>query len=469
MIRIGINRQINQRSVNSIIVVVVLMVALFLGQRASYSYLVLLVAGLAGLILLSRPVFGIFLIIVAALVLPLDIGTGTEVSLNLAALMVPAMLFLWLLDLLRRQEFEAVNSSTFRPLILFLIAGLLSLLIGYVTWDNFVPRSANFILVQLAQWAIFAFSVGAFFLMANLALEEKWLQYITWTFLILGGMIAILQAIPFSTNLIGQIFTIAIIRAPFWILLASMVGGQLLFNEQLKGGQRLILLIILTAIFIYTFEAQREAASNWVGIVAVGSCLVWLRWPRMRWLALSVVLLLLVLGILFPAVWDFAGGDSEWFESGGSRLALISRVVEDTMRNPITGLGPAAYRLYGATRPLVYEHIIWMAPRISSHNNYIDLFSQVGIVGLALFFWFVFELGKLGRRLNHHFRHGFAAGYVNGMIGAGVGALTLMMLADWILPFVYNIGFPGFQASVLVWLFLGGLITLEQIMLKQSI
>ena len=36
-----------------------------------------------------------------------------------------------------------------------------------------------------------------------------------------------------------------------------------------------------------------------------------------------------------------------------------------------------------------------------------------------------------------------------------------MLLADWILPFVYNIGFPGFQASVLVWLFLGGLVALE--------
>ena len=37
-----------------------------------------------------------------------------------------------------------------------------------------------------------------------------------------------------------------------------------------------------------------------------------------------------------------------------------------------------------------------------------------------------------------------------------------MLFADWILPHVYNIGFPGFQASVLIWLFLGGLVSLEQ-------
>ena len=40
---------------------------------------------------------------------------------------------------------------------------------------------------------------------------------------------------------------------------------------------------------------------------------------------------------------------------------------------------------------------------------------------------------------------------------------AIMMLADWFLPFVYNIGFVGFQASVLVWLFLGGLVSLDNL------
>ena len=50
---------------------------------------------------------------------------------------------------------------------------------------------------------------------------------------------------------------------------------------------------------------------------------------------------------------------------------------------------------------------------------------------------------------------------VGAVLAVGVGALVLMVFADWLLPFVYNIGFPGFQASVLVWLFLGGLVALE--------
>ena len=91
-----------------------------------------------------------------------------------------------------------------------------------------------------------------------------------------------------------------------------------------------------------------------------------------------------------------------------------------------------------------------------------DLFAHGGLLGLGLFFWFSAEVIRLGWRLRTRFADGFAGGYVNAMLAAWIGALILMVFADWILPHVYNIGFPGFQASVLVWLFLGGLVALEQ-------
>ncbi len=191
--------------------------------------------------------------------------------------------------------------------------------------------------------------------------------------------------------------------------------------------------------------------------------LVWLRFPRLRGLLLVLVVILALSGMLFPTIYDFAGGDAEWQESGGSRLVLIKRVIEVTLRNPITGLGPAAYRPYANMKPLPYQGAFWVAPQINSHNNYVDLFAHVGLLGLALFGWFVFEVARLGHRLHRRYRTGFAAAYVNGVLAAGVGSLVIMVLADWILPFVYNIGFLGFQASVLVWLFLGGLVALENL------
>jgi CHASE2 domain-containing sensor protein len=71
------------------------------------------------------------------------------------------------------------------------------------------------------------------------------------------------------------------------------------------------------------------------------------------------------------------------------------------------------------------------------------------------------EVAWLAWRLRRRLQGDFVAGYVNGMLAAWAGVMVVMLLLDWFLPFVYNVGFLGFQASVLVWLFLGGLVVLE--------
>jgi len=444
-----------------VVVAVVLLGAALFGSHPSRLWLALLAVSVAAVVLLQWPILGLLGLVLAALVVRLEFGTGTAVAVNPATLLVPALLALWVLDMVRRREFCLVPSRTTRPLSLFLFAGLLSLLVGNALWDPAVPRSGNFTLVQLAQWAIFAFSAGVFWLMGNLVHQEVWLRRLTFLFLAVAGILAILVVLPQSRFLVSHRATPALFQAPFWMLLAALAGGQLLFNRELSTGWRLFLLATLGAVLVFAFHLQRAAVSYWVGVVAAAGVLAWLRWPRLRWPVVILLVVLAASGLLSSAVYSFAGGDAEWNTSGGSRLALIGRVVEVTMRNPITGLGPAAYRSYALMKPLAYGRALWMIPIVNSHNNYVDLFSQVGLLGLGLFLWFAVELTRLGFRLRSCFTQGFAAGYVNAMLAAWAGALTLMLLADWILPFVYNIGFPGFQASVLVWLFLGGLISLD--------
>lgn len=442
----------------------VLLGAALLGFRASLQWLVLLGGGMGAVVLLERPILGLLALVPAAMVVTVEFGTGTDVALNLVTLLIPALMAVWFLDMVRRQQLHLAPSRTNRPLLLFLLAGLFSFLVGNALWDPAVPRSGNFTLVQLAQWAIFAFSAGAYWLTGNLVRHEVWLRRLTFFFLALTGGLAILLVLTARSRLtVDPMVTAAVHRSPYWLLLTAMCGGQLLFNKRLSAGWRFFLLAILGAVLVYAFHLERETASHWVGVVAVAGVLAWLRWPRLRW---PVVILLLVLagtGILSSAVYEFAGGDAEWRQSGVSRLALTGRVLKVTMRNPITGLGPAAYRPYARMQPLASGEALWIDPNVSSHNNYVDLFSHVGLLGLGLFLWFAVELAKLGLRLRTCFTEGFAAGYVNAMLAAGAGALTLMLMADWILPFVYNIGFSGFQASVLVWLFLGGLVALEQV------
>jgi len=449
-------------------VALVLVGAAVLGSRASARWLILPSLGIGVFILVQWPTVGLFALVPLALMLPMEVGTGSEVALNLAALLVSAVLGVWLLDMMRCGGVRLVPSATNQPLLLFIAAGLLSLAIGNGTWDPVVPRSSSFILVQLAQWAIFAFSAAAFWLTANLIHDAAWLRRLVFLFLGVGGSIAIPYVVPAAYRVVSPFLTTGVARAPFWMMLAALGGGQLLFNRGLARGWRIFLLAILGAVALYVFHWNRETASYWIAVVAVAGVLAWLRWPRLRWPVILLLAVLAVSGGLYSTVYEFAGGGEEWAESGGSRLALIDRVIEVTMRNPITGLGPAAYRPYAGMEPLLYGRAYWIAPLINSHNNYVDLFSQVGLLGLALFFWFAVEVARLGLRLRAYFTQGFAAGYVNGMLAAGAASLVLMMFADWILPFVYNIGFPGFQSSVLVWLFLGGLVTLEQVMHRQG-
>jgi hypothetical protein len=440
-----------------------------LGLFVSRRWLVLIVLGIGAAILLQHPRLGLIVIVPTALLVRFQIPTGTEVVLNFSTILIPALSALWLLDGIRRGSLRITQSRVNRPLLFFLFGGLVSLFVGNVLWDPAVPRSGSFLLVQLAQWSIFAFSAFAFWLTANLVDNEVWLRRLTFGFVGVAAVIAVIWVVLWRESILRQLVTFAVDRAPFWMLLVSVAGAQLLFNHDLDRVWRAVTAAAVISALAYAFILQRDTASNWVGVGAAVGALVWLRWPRLRWVAVFTLAVLLVSGLLFSAIYDFAGGEAEWVESGGSRLALIERVAEVTMRNPITGLGPAAYRPYARMEPLPYRGAFWVSPNVSSHNNYVDLFSHVGLLGLGLFMWFAIEVTLLGFRLRTRYTESFAAGYVNGLIAAWAGSLVLMLFADWILPFVYNIGFPGFQASVLIWLFLGGLVALENISEFQTV
>jgi hypothetical protein len=42
------------------------------------------------------------------------------------------------------------------------------------------------------------------------------------------------------------------------------------------------------------------------------------------------------------------------------------------------------------------------------------------------------------------------------------------MLGDWVLPFVYNVGLSGFRTGALAWFFLGGLVVLEKLYVRNK-
>ena len=406
-----------------VVVAGVLGAAAFFGFYPDLRWLALILLGLGAVVLALRPVLGLLALVLAALVGRAEFGTGTAVAVNPVTLLVPALLVVWMLYMVLRRDIRLVPSRTNAPLGLFLLSAILSLLLGTALWDPGIPRTDNLIVVQIAQWAIFAFSAVAFWLTGNLVTDEVWLRRLTFLLLGVGGCLAILRVIPGSMGPVSNVATFALDRAPFWLLLTALAGGQLIFNRALAAGWRLFLVASLAAAVAYALFWERATLSNVVGVMSAVGMLAWLRFPRLRWVVIILLLVLGVTGFLGSAIYDFAGGGKEWTESGGSRLVLIGRVVEVTMRNPITGLGPAAYRSYARMKPLTYQGAYWLEPSVNSHNNYVDLFAHVGLLGLGIFLWFAVEVFGVGLRLRTRFTTGFAAGYVNAMLAAWAGAL----------------------------------------------
>jgi O-antigen ligase len=448
-----------------IVVGATLVLAAFLGSKASTIYLLLGIGAAGILILVRRPGLGLVALVGVSLALPLTVGTGSAVVLTPPVVFIPVMLAAWLVDGLFRKELRIPPSRALLPLVLFALSGLLSMGAGTIYWDPLIPKPGNLLLVQLGQWSIFALSGIVFLLAAHLGSRGRWLEWATWLFLAVGAVAVLEFYVPALERLLGLSSGHMTNRSMFWTWLAALATGQLFFNRRLAVWGRFGLVVLLAAGAYVLWFLQKEWTSGWLPFTtsALAVAGLWLYRRSRPAAVLAVVAGAIMVVLLFPVVFAHTGGEQEMSTSWGGRLFLYERTLDVVKDHPILGLGPASYRSYAAARPLSLGvgRAFYIDPRVSSHNNYIDIYAQMGVVGLGLFLWFLVEVALLGRRLAPRVQEGFQMAYVFGAIGGLAGTLVAMMLADWFLPFVYNIGFPGFRSSSLAWMFLGGLVALE--------
>jgi uncharacterized membrane protein YeaQ/YmgE (transglycosylase-associated protein family) len=78
------------------------------------------------------------------------------------------------------------------------------------------------------------------------------------------------------------------------------------------------------------------------------------------------------------------------------------------------------------------------------------------------------EIGIQAQKLRKRFSGDFNAGYASAALAGLIGTLIASGIVEWMLPFVYNVGFSGFRFSVFIWVFLGGLVILDKLSLSQE-
>jgi len=395
------------------------------------------------LVLLKEINIGFIFLVLAAIFVPFS-GPG---GINAAALMVAALIGLWLMDMfVVKRSFQFINSRTLLPVIVFFVTSTISFVMGQIPWFVFAKQAP--LDAQIGGFAIYVLSLGGLLVTAHLIQEIKWLEIIVWIFIGLGAVYVFGRILHLPVDRVYQRgFTAG---SMFWTWLIALSFSQLVFNSHLKMSIRgLLLVIVLTTLYVAIAQAY-DWKSGWFPPLIVIGIILLLRYPRL--LLLAIPFAVIVAGYLVGKL--IASDQYSW----GTRVDAWVIVLAISRASPLFGLGFANYYWYTPLFPIRGFHVSF-----NSHSQYIDLIAQVGIIGLIGFFWVFFEVGRLAWNLRNRVPEGFARSYTNGVLAGVIATLVAAFLVDWVLPFAYNIGFNGLRASILPWIFFGGLISVEQI------
>ena len=405
------------------------------------------ITGLIGvLIILYQPELGFILIIIGGAFIPFQ-GPG---GVNSTVLIVFFLFGIWLFRLLTKTiSTTYIPSQITLPVLCFFVVAMIAFGTGQMPWFSFAGQAPMD--AQIGGMMIYVLSLIAFVLMANLVRDLQWLEWITWTYIATGAIYIVLGRLIFqvglNSRLVEDLFSDGYKGSVFWVWFAVLTFSQAIFNQRLHNLWR-IAIGGLTIATLYSGYFQAGGwKSGWIPPLAAVVTLIVLRWRKILFLA--PLALIPGLNIMRQVI-------AEDQYSFSTRLEAWAILTEITKVNPILGLGFANYYWYTPLFP-----IRGFAVRFNSHNQYVDIIAQMGFIGLFVFLWIFWELGKLGWSLRKHVPEGFAKAYVYATLGGLVGMLIAGLLGDWVMPFVYNVGMLGMRSSIIGWMFLGGLVSLN--------
>ncbi|WP_420643994.1 O-antigen ligase family protein [Candidatus Leptofilum sp.] len=448
-----------RRWLQVLVMIGALMLSLLIAQTSpQISLLVVAVAlpivAIGAYLLVRHPPIGFLLIIAVSTVISIDIP-----PIGLIATLILLLTMLWIVDMVvQRREINFVNSPTMTPLVMFTAVVILSFIVGQLPWFSIAQVPID---NQIGGVAIFILSFAAFILVAHQIRDIRWLKWMVFLFLGLAGPAVFIgmRVLPGWRQLNQLLLHPQTTGGSlFWLWLAAMTFSQALFNKKLAMKWRGMLLAILIGYLYLALGRNRAWTSGWAPTFVALFAIIWVARPKwaMPMTMVGVAGLILLFQPIYNAVFI---GDNEY--SAVTRLEAWRIVGEIIKVNPILGLGPGNYYNYTLLFPILGWYV-----EFNSHNNYVDIVAQTGILGLICFFWFVVVTWRLGWRLRNQVpANGFTQAFVYGALGGLAGTVAAGMLGDWVLPFVYNIGIFGLRSSIYAWLFLGGLVAIDQIRL----
>jgi hypothetical protein len=250
---------------------------------------------------------------------------------------------------------------------------------------------------------------------------------------------------------------------PFVLLLA-----QILFNPEMHRGLKLLGLGALGLWAYWVATIVLGWKSGWVpALLAFGMLLLLKSWRYCLVALLLCVALVLIIG---PDTISAALLQNEEYSATPVRWNLWLDVFRMAVRSPLLGLGLANYEYYWQdlgfqslslpyVNPGAFVRSVYAPP---AHNMFADIFAQTGALGLFFLVWALVAALRLGLQVRRQPLSGFGRALAHGVL-CGFASLIVasFIFAEWLLPYVYNLGLKAFSHSVFAWLLLGTLVSLH--------
>lgn len=392
---------------------------------------------------LRFPQFLVLLLPLFALFLPkLELPTGTASVLPMSLLIATGLSGLWFVAAALRGT-RLVPSPLNRPLLIFSTVCIFSLGWGIIWRDPILLRMPKFIVTQVGSLISILMSMGAALLIGNYVTSERQLKYIFALFIAGGALMTATQFFKVSQTYLND-------RGLWGLWTVAPILGLLIMQPKVAWYWRAALLALLVFNLYQTVVVNSLWLSGWLPSIVAIIVILFIRSPRLFLTMLPFGAL--VLAISYGFLQMVAQNNVD--EGGLERLIIWQqnwRIVKDHW---LFGVGPAGYAIY-------YMSYFPEEAR-STHNNYLDIVAQFGVVGLLLWFWLAGVATWEGWKLSQYFQPGFKRTVAATVTAGWVAGLASMMLGDWLLPFAYNQGIAGYKYTVYTWIFLGMLIVLRQ-------
>ena len=379
------------------------------------------------------------------------IGTGTGTSLTFTFLTLLLWAFVWLFrKTVVAKKFDLRPSFANRPALFFMVAVVIAFF-----WSGAFPEArASYLFdekatVRLMTAIVLIISPVTYILFSNLIRTERTFKILVWWLISFGLVIGLMSIVGR-----GGIIPIFNAKGQFATWFVALALGQLFFNTSLPNYIRFALVVGIGAWAMITLGLGLSWLSGWLPMVISGGLLLVIFSRKLATVAMIGFLILAAFNTSFIS----ARFSDEQSVSGNTRSIAWARALDVVGKHFLFGAGPAGYEYYFQAYGY-YDNAVGTADL--SHNNYIDIVAQTGVVGFTL--WIVMWAAQglmIWKLFRKRIDNPFLTALKYSLVACYPAILISMMLGDWVTPFPYTQTLAGIDYTIWSWMLSGMAIAL---------